>query len=104
MGIDYLEVSADQHELHVFFVPAETDVNKTIVPPNLALRDVEITGGTRITNVRVTWVERNVQEGKIVVTVTDDEDRANGVGDFSPYVLSLVDVPDLDPLFSQVTF
>jgi hypothetical protein len=104
MGIDYLEVSADQHELHVFFVPAETGVNKTIVPPNLALRDVEITGGTRITNVRVTSVEPDEQNGKIVVTVTDDEDRANGVGDFSPYVLSLVDVPDVDPLFSQVTF
>ncbi|HEX6711017.1 MAG TPA: putative baseplate assembly protein [Rubrobacter sp.] len=104
MGIDYLEVSANQHELHVFFVPAETGVNKTIVPPNLALRDVEITGGTRITNVRVTAVEPDEQSGKIVVTVTDDEDLANGVGDFSPYVLSLVDVPDVDPLFSQVTF
>ena len=104
MGIDYLEVSADQHELHVFFVPAETGVNKTIVPPNLALRDVEITGGTRITNVRVTSVEPDEQNGKIVVTVTDDEDQTNGVGDFSPYVLSLVDVPDVDPLFSQVTF
>ena len=104
MGIDYLEVSADQHELHVFFVPAEAGVNKPIVPPNLTLRDVEITGGTRITNVRVTSVEPDAQNGKILVTVTDDEDPANGVGDFSPYVLSLVDVPDVDPLFSQVTF
>src|SRR5215210_6265409 len=103
MGIDYLEVSADQHELHVFFVPAATGVNKTIVPPNLALSDVEISGGTRITNVRVTKVEPDAQN-KIVVTVTDDEDPANGVGDFSPYVLRLVDVPDVDPLFSEVTF
>jgi hypothetical protein len=104
MGIDYLEVSADQHELHVFFVPAATGVNKTIVPPNLTLRDVEIAGGTRITNIKVTKVEPDVQRDKIVVTVTDDEDPANGVGDFSPYVLRLVDVPDVDPLFSQVTF
>jgi hypothetical protein len=104
MGIDYLEVSADQHELHVFFVPAATGVNKTIVPPNLTIRDVEITGGTRITNIRVTKVEPDVQRDKIVVTVTDDEDQANGVGDFSPYFLRLVDVPDVDPLFSQVTF
>ncbi|HJQ30038.1 MAG TPA: putative baseplate assembly protein [Rubrobacter sp.] len=104
MGIDYLEVSADQHELHVFFVPAGTGVNKSIVPPNLTISDVEVTGGTRITNIKVTRVERDVQRGKIIVTVTDDGDQANGVGDFSPYVLKLVDVPDVDPLFSQVTF
>jgi hypothetical protein len=104
MGIDYLEVSADQHELHVFFVPAARGVSKLIVPPNLTISDVEITGGTRITNIRVTKVNPDVQNGKIVVTVTDDEDRANGLGDFSPYVLRLVDVPDVDPLFSQVTF
>ncbi len=104
MGIDYLEISADQHELHVFFVPGQAGSNKRTVPQNLTLRNVEVTGGTRITNISVTRVDPDPQRGKIVVTVTDDEDAANGVGDFSPYVLRLVEVPDVDPLFSEVTF
>jgi hypothetical protein len=103
LGIDFLEVSEDQHELSVFFVGGEDD-EKDVVPQDLSPRNVEITGGTRITKIRVTKVERRVRDGKIVVTVTDDEDPANGVGDFSPYVLRLVGVEDLDPLFSEVTF
>lgn len=103
LGIDFLEVSEDQHELSVFFVGGE-DEDKEFVPENVTLRNVEITGGTRITKIRVTEVERRTREGRIVVTVTDDEDPANGVGDFSLYVLRLVGVENLDPLFSEVAF
>ena len=103
MGIDFLEVSGDQHELSVFFVGGEDD-EKVVVPRDLSPRNVEITGGTRITSIRVTDVRYPEDEGRLIVAVTDDEDPANGVGDFSPYVLRLVGVEDLDPLFSEVTF
>lgn len=102
MGIDFLEVSEDQHELSVYFVGSE-DEDKTVVPENLTFRNVEITGGTRITRIRVTGVEYP-GDGRVIVRVTDDEDPANGVGDFSPYALSLVGVVNLDPLFSSVSF
>jgi hypothetical protein len=103
MGIDFLEVSGDQHELSVFFVGSEDD-EKVVVPRDLSPRNVEITGGTRITSIRVTDVRYPEDDERLIVAVTDDEDPANGVGDFSPYVLRLVGVEDLDPLFSEVTF
>jgi hypothetical protein len=104
MGIDFLEVSEDQHELSVYFVGSE-DENKNVIPENLTFRNVEITGGTRITKIRVTGVEYpEDQDGRVIIAVTDDEDPANGVGDFSPYVLRLVGVENLDPLFSRVAF
>ena len=40
----------------------------------------------------------------LVVTVDDDGQSANGVGDFSIYTLELVDVDNLDPLLSAVDF
>ena len=104
VGIDYLEVSENQQKLHVHFVPAAPGVTKTSVPPGLTRRNIEVEGGTRITNVRVTDVEDGEDENEIVVTVDDDGDPENGVGDFSPYVLRLLDVRDADPGFSQVTF
>jgi hypothetical protein len=102
MGIDFLEVSEDQHELSVYFVGSE-DEEKVVIPENLTFRNVEITGGTRITKIRVTGVEYP-EDGGVIIAVTDDEDPANGVGDFSPYVLRLVGVENLDPLFSRVAF
>jgi hypothetical protein len=99
MGIDYLEVSEDQHELSIYFVPGE-DEDKIMIPEDLTPRNVEITGGVRITDVRVT--EIRYEPDRLIVEV--DGDPESGVGDFSTYTLSLVDVDDLDPLFSQVAF
>ncbi|MBA2362620.1 MAG: putative baseplate assembly protein [Chloroflexia bacterium] len=104
MGIDFLEVSASQHELTVFFVPAATDESKTVVPPGVGVENVMISGGVRITTVHVTNVAVGDRPNTLVITVDDDENPANGVGDFSPYRLRLVDVADLDPLFAQVEF
>jgi len=99
MGIDYLEVSEDQRELSLYFVPGE-DGDKVLVPANLTPRNVEITGGVRITGVRVTRIR--YEPDRLIVEV--DGDPEGGVGDFSTYVLSLVNVQDLDPLFSRVAF
>ena len=103
MGIDFLEVSADQKELSVYFVPAAPNVaGKTVVPPGLKPENFSITGGVRITSIRVTG-DPEVRDGVIVIGVTDEAPES-GVGDFSPYTLRLVDVEDLDPLFAQVSF
>ena len=104
MGIDFLEVSADQQELSLHFLPAAAGVTKRVVPPDLTAKNISITGGERITEIRVVDVDPADRPGVLVVKVRDDDDAANGVGDFSPYALRLVDVPDLDPLFAQVTF
>ena len=103
-GIDFLEVSADQRELSLHFVPAAAGVEKPIIPPGLTPGNIKVSGGERITRIRVVDVARGEQPDVVVVTVTDDDDAANGVGDFSPYKLSLVDVPGLDPLFAEVSF
>src|SRR4051812_38915856 len=105
MCIDFVEVSTDQQELSLHFVPAAAGVSKTIVPPRLTADNVSITGGVRITGIRVVNVDSLTgQPGVLAIRVTDDDDATNGVGDFSPYTLRLVDVPNLDPLFAQVTF
>ncbi|MCD6030888.1 MAG: hypothetical protein K0S78_3062, partial [Thermomicrobiales bacterium] len=102
VGIDFLEVSADQQELSLHFVPAPEGVTKTTVPPGLTAENISITGGERITDIKVVGVDP--RPGVLVVGVKDDDDASNGVGDFSPYTLRLVDVPGVDPLFAQVTF
>ena len=104
MGIDFLEVSEDQQELSLHFVPAAAEVAKTIIPPGLTAENVSITGGERITKIHVVGDPTEQPGGVLVVRVKDDDEATNGVGDFSPYALRLVDVPDLDPLFAQVTF
>jgi len=106
MGIDFLEVSADQRDLFLHFVPAATGVAKAnVVPLDLTADNIVIAGGERITNIQVVEVVYPTDlPSVLVVTVRDDDDTTNGVGDFSPYALRLVDVPGLDPLFAEVTF
>ena len=103
MGIDFLEVAADQQQLFLHFVPPAAGVTKTVVPPGLAAHNISITGGVRITGIQVVDVDPQ-PGGVLLVKVKDEDDAANGVGDFSPYTLRLVDVPDLDPLFAEVYF
>src|SRR5829696_1423071 len=49
MGIDFLEVSADQRSLFLHFVPATSGVTKPVVPSGLTAANIRITGGVRIT-------------------------------------------------------
>lgn len=102
MGIAYLEVSQDQQQLSVHFVPAAEGVVKSAVPQGLTAANVKITGGERITGVGVVSVA--YQNDVLIVNVDDDGKPANGVGDFSPYRFHLVDVPHVDPLLSVVGF
>ena len=102
MGMDFLEVESNQKKLHIHFVPAAAGVVKTVEPKNVTKDQVHITGGERITLIKVVAV---VKDGDtFVVTVDDDGVSANGVGDFSIYTLELVNVPDLDPQLSATDF
>ena len=102
MGIDFLEVESGQQQLRVHFVPAAVGVVKTTIPPSVTQDQVRITGGERITSIRVLSVA--LDGDTLLITVDDDGVSANGVGDFSTYTLELVDVPNLDPLLSSVDF
>ncbi len=101
LGIDYLEVESDQQQLRIHFVPTDS-VGKSSVPSGVGVDNVTITGGERITSIRVVTVAKDGDT--LVVTVDDDGESANGVGDFSQYTLELVNVPHLDPLLSAVDF
>ena len=105
-GIDFLEVAdASQTVLDVTFLhplPGEAGAIPAAAPP-LTVENVRITGGVRITPVRVLAV---TQPEPNVLRVTVDQP-----GDFSPYTLSLVagaDVsvppPGFDPTLSAVAF
>jgi hypothetical protein len=79
-GLDYVIVSESQVTLEVFFLGK---LPKTIAPAN-----VQISGGRRIRNVRVTGVQPHRQEDPTLdeyMEVTVDH-----AGDFSDYTLSMV--------------
>jgi hypothetical protein len=83
MGLDYLEVSADQLTLTVYLLG---QAPKEIKPANLQIR-----GGERITGIQVQNVAVRPQ--------TEDEDASLSVvvdkcGDFSTYTLSVVALDD----------
>jgi hypothetical protein len=102
-GIDFLEVSPDQSNLFVHFVPAAPGVLKTAIPPELTADNITITGGEHITAIRIVSVD--YQAEVLVVKVDDDDgDPAGGVGDSSIYTLELANVPDLDPTLTSVDF
>ncbi len=85
-GIDYLEVSADQTTLQVYFIhnlPGQPDAVPTDAAP-LTTEKVVIEGGVRVTNIHV----EPVNSSNNVLTVT-----VNARGDFSSYTLRLVTSP-----------
>lgn len=91
-GIDYLEVSADQTTLRVFFLkPIPLNGFGLPAAPQL----VTVRGGVRIRNIQVTQVRR-ADEQLIEVDVSEP-------GDFSTYTL-VIDSAALDPVFAQVDF
>ena len=127
-GIDYLEV------LHGD-APKGTIPQRTLLvrmlkeaPTNLVAGNVEITGGVRVTTIKVEWVIRAAEatdwHDKHIITkgeadylsgLTDRGHvlviRTNMAGDFSPYQLRLVQPKTpltppqtFDPILSQVEF
>jgi hypothetical protein len=94
-GIDYLEVSADQKTLLVYFI-------HSLIPGSLTQDNVQIEGGTRLRSLQV----ESVSSFSDRLTV-----RVNTPGDLSPYTLRLVQSASqrtpptgFDPQLSQIEF
>ncbi len=125
-GIDYLEVlHGDAPE---GTIPQRTLLVRMLkeAPKNLVAGDVQISGGVRVTTIKVMWVLRASEASSVTGLLTDEEKeylsdltekdhvlviRTNMAGDFSPYQLSLIEPdtvldPDqkFDPILSQVEF
>jgi hypothetical protein len=91
-GIDFLEVTADQATLRLFFLkPIPADGFGLPASP----QNVRIRGGVRIRGIEATAVRR-AGEQLLEIDVSEP-------GDFSTYTL-LVDSAALDPVFAQVDF
>ena len=99
-GLDFVEVSDDQRTLNVYFLgklPPE------FVPDGPGIeRHLRIEGGIRVTDVRIVDVDVQVNED-------DDVDdwlvvSLDRYGDHSRYVLRLVDVAGVDPMYAAVDF
>lgn len=81
-GIDYVEVSDDQRQLRVFFLSK--------APHPISKKNFVITGGTRVTDIRVIDIDVCRVSGKDLddcLTITVDR-----VGDFSCYTLKIVEL------------
>ncbi|HKR96454.1 MAG TPA: putative baseplate assembly protein, partial [Candidatus Angelobacter sp.] len=82
-GIDYLEVSADQMTLSVYFLfPLPGQTNGFPASPVLTSDNIIIQGGVRITGIKV---KGPVTASNKVLMV-----NVNSPGDFSTYTLSLM--------------
>src|ERR1043165_2114214 len=104
-GIDYVEVSQDQYSLHVYFLGK--------APKQISKKNFVITGGQRITDIRVVDIDVCRMSGKDL----DDclKISVNKPGDFSDYTLRVVELdshglPTNRPLrgfdrrFAQIVF
>jgi len=104
-GIDYVEVSHDQYSLHVYFLGK--------APKPISKKNFVITGGQRITDIRVVDIDVCRMSGKGL----DDclKIAVNKPGDFSDYTLRVVELdshglPTNRPLrgfdrrFAQIVF
>lgn len=100
-GLDYVEVSEeDQSIIFVYFLgrlPPELAKNK----PGIE-RYLKIEGGQRVTDIRIKDIDPIVSSDE----ETDDylEVTLDKYGDFSAYIVRLVDVKDIDPRYDHVEF
>src|SRR5262249_22968331 len=105
-GIDYLEVvSGDEKTLAVHFLfdlPGSVNAVPPLPAPPLAVSNVEIAGGVRITGIKV----HSVSSSTNVLTVTVEE-----AGDYSTYTLSFITGSNnpgppagFDPQLSSIEF
>lgn len=99
-GLDFVEVSADQRTLFVYFLGK--------LPPEFAqdgpalVEHLHIEGGSRVTDIRILDVDPHPSEDPEVddwLTV-----RLDRYGDFSRYTLHLRDIDGLDPMYASATF
>ena len=103
MGMDFVEVSSDQHTLHLKFLPSPLP-EKRLMPEGLTEANFRITGGVQ--RVRVTGVSSidDIDGRTIILIVADDRGSSVSVGDFSTYSLHLIGAEDMDPILSEVEF
>jgi hypothetical protein len=81
-GIDYIEVSEDQLSLHIYFLGQ--------APKSISKKNIVITGGRRITGIRVIDIDVCRVSGKdLDACLTAMVDK---LGDFSDYTLSFVEL------------
>lgn len=118
IGIDYVVVkeplrrdeseTPQPWELELYFIPAADPATKTcIIPQPLpAPHQVQITGLTPLvsSNILVASVAPMTENVGLVVTIRYDSDAAKGMSDLPTYVLTIDEVPHLDPFFNHVTF
>lgn len=91
-GIDYLEVSAEQTTLQVFFLK-DLPLNAYGLPG--APQNITVVGGARIRNIKVIDVRR--ADDKLLEVDVDQP------GDFTNYTL-VINSASLDPFYAQVEF
>ncbi|GAC1529499.1 MAG: putative baseplate assembly protein [Vulcanimicrobiaceae bacterium] len=91
-GLDYIDVRGDSRTLVVAFFGAL---------PQVDCDSFVISGGERVTGLVVTSVRVASDEPESEGVVTLHVDRA---GDASTYVLRVVDVPTVDPLYASLPF
>ncbi len=102
-GIDYLEVSKDQHTLTVYFLGK--------APVEVKIENLRIEGGRRIQNIRVTKVQ--LHHFKQIEFDDYMEIQVDKPGDFSKYTLRIIEQnaegkwqphSDFDPRYDHVAF
>lgn len=100
VGLDFVEVSADQLTLHVYFLGK--------LPPELAEdgpaleRHLRIEGGARIRDIRILDADPHASgEPDVDDWLTLRLDR---YGDHSRYRLRLLDIDGLDPMYASTEF
>lgn len=113
MGIDYVEVvkpapGTDLWTLKIYFIPAAEGVKKQIIPPGISRANIRMTTsiGDPAAGVQINGDPSFPGGGSLSISLrTSAEIGAATAGEYSPiYVLQLVDLPNLDPVFAQVTF
>lgn len=93
-GIDFVDVAEDRRTLSVYFFLA--------APRETAHKHYRVAGGTRVRNLRIVEVrhaEGDDPQGRDRLKIVVDRP-----GDYSPYRLEIVGIPDFDPLFSSIEF
>jgi hypothetical protein len=99
-GLDYVEVSADQLTLFVYFLgklPPELAVNQPGIEHYL-----KIEGGQRVTDIGIADIDPKVNP------YPDQDDylevKLDRYGDFSTYAVRLVGVENIDPRYARAEF
>ncbi|MDI3560168.1 putative baseplate assembly protein [Bradyrhizobium sp. Arg816] len=99
-GLDYVELAADGQSLRAFFLgklPPEFTVEGAVPAAHLALDGGDRISGIAITDVEVISDPNPEHDDQLLI-------RLSEIGDFSAYILRLVDVVNVDPFYASAEF